>query len=174
MAIIRIPRKDFSLKQNPNYLPRLEMSGISKQEYREYVEPFLNNLTGFYFVPNRPQLTRLGIFPQLTFVRYADFLDIIHYTSEKQPNLMIPIQDRNSDRIGSAVSVEIDPYKENLFKRGMKIQLYDKQTGSINFSRRKGIEKRIITLSDITTHIKIMEPISISDEAIDDALRRQS
>jgi hypothetical protein len=179
MSIFYIPKHDFNLEQNPKYLPHLEEAKISEQEYREGIQPFLTSLAGRYHVPNHPQIMKhlqiMGrkIFPQLRFgVNEVSLSKILNYTSKEKVNLTVPIQDKHSMKIeNTEYDAKIPYHKDHLFKKGMAFQPYDKQTGSINFYKEDGIEKKVICLSKITAHKKTIFTMTHSDEALDNLFR---
>jgi len=170
MAIFYLPKEDFSLKRNPGILVFLREAKISEKNYNENIEPFFNSLSGFYFT-NAHQLKRMFI-PKLKFgIRNASLSKIFNYVSNKSNQVEIPIQDFNSLKVETGKSLDYNPDYEYLVKRGLLVQTYDKQTGLLIFSRDNEIERKNITLEDITTHQILVGTATLSDEAIDNILR---
>ena len=79
MSYIYLPEINFDLKENPNYFSKLEETNISKTQYEEYIEPFLNSLSGFYHA-NGPQLMTYFL-PRIRFeIKDASFSKILNST----------------------------------------------------------------------------------------------
>ena len=168
MAIIYLPKNDYSLKKNSKMLePLMEKNNINSEEYETHIQPFFETLNGFYQATGH-QLKRFGIFPKMKyFIDGISLKDTLDYVLKNNNELRFPIQDIASKAIESSRSAKFLPNHSPLVRRGIAIQNYDKQTGLFLISRDTNKEKRYAKLDDITKEKIWIATSSLSDEAID-------
>ncbi|MDH3352983.1 MAG: hypothetical protein OEL87_00870 [Nanoarchaeota archaeon] len=170
MARIYLPKRNFDLSKNPHFLSALEESEISPEQYRKEIQPFLKSLTGFYSTEG-PQLRAWRIFPKINFfINGLSLSRTLEYVSEETDYLQVPIQDEYSLDIESRENIDIDPDDKHLINRKLDYIEYNRQTGSINVSRVDGLERRVVSLGEISRNKMPIIIDRLSEEAIDNII----
>lgn len=170
MARVHLLDGNFNLNRRPDIIETLNQAGISPEQYRKDIQPFFESLSGVYFAEG-PQLRTWGTFPKTEFVPTDLSLSkILEYVSKKVESLQVAIQDRYSFDIESAESVDISPEDKYLIDRGAGYTKYNKQLGLINVSRVDGLERRVVSLGEISKSKLFALRDRLSEEAIDNII----
>lgn len=165
MALIYLPKEDYSLNKNPAIAENLKKANITQEQYNEEILPFFNSLPGFYRAQGQ-QLFGI-LFPRMKFsLNGISLTKTLQYLLEKEQALEVPIQDKNSFQIEHTKYGYVNPH-EQLIHSGLAILNYKKQTGTIYLSRDNGVEKRKTNLDSITVHEKWIPTGTLSGSAID-------